>query len=216
MRKKYFVLALVCLLFCTMLFACAGASRQEKGTGVGAATGAGLGAILGQVIGGDTESTLIGAGAGAIVGGLAGNQIGRYMDNQEKELRNAMAEQRSASIQREQDILRATFESEVFFDFDSATLKPGGRAELERVAEVLNKYRKTTIVVEGHTDKTGPEEYNQRLSERRAQAVKNALIQMGIIEERVKAYGYGETQPISSNPSQNRRVEIYIKPIKKG
>jgi outer membrane protein OmpA-like peptidoglycan-associated protein len=216
MRTRILALSIVCVLLGATLLGCAGASKQEKGTGIGAATGAGIGAILGQAIGRDTKGTLIGAGAGAIVGALAGNQIGKYMDNQERELRQAMAQQEQASIRRQQEVLQATFDSSVFFDFDSAKLKPGGRRELERVAEVLNKYRKTTIRVEGHTDKTGPEEYNQKLSERRAQAVQKALIQMGVIEERIKAVGYGETQPVSSDPARNRRVEIYITPIRKG
>jgi len=216
MRSRTIALSIICVLLAVSLLACAGASKQEKGTGIGAATGAGIGAILGQAIGRDTKGTLIGAGAGAIVGALAGNQIGKYMDNQERELRQAMAQQEQASIQRQQEVLRATFNSEVFFDFDSAQLKQGGRRELERVADVLNKYRKTTIRVEGHTDQTGPEQYNQQLSERRAQAVKDALIQMGVIKERIEAVGYGETQPISSSPAQNRRVELFITPIRKG
>lgn len=213
MQKKNLAILSIAVL-CLLLTSCA--NRQQTGTGVGAATGAGLGAILGQVIGKDTESTLIGAAAGAIVGGIAGNQIGRYMDNQERELRSALAQQKRASIQREQELLQATFSSEVFFDFDSATLKPGGRQELEKVAEVLNKYRKTTILVEGHTDQSGPEEYNQKLSQRRAEAVQKALVQMGIIPERIKAVGYGESQPISSDPASNRRVELRIEPIRKG
>jgi outer membrane protein OmpA-like peptidoglycan-associated protein len=216
MRSRTIALSIICVLLAVSLLACAGASKQEKGTGIGAATGAGIGAILGQAIGRDTKGTLIGAGAGAIVGALAGNQIGKYMDNQERELRQAMAQQEQASVQRQQEVLRATFNSEVFFDFDSAQLKQGGRRELERVADVLNKYRKTTIRVEGHTDQTGPEQYNQQLSERRAQAVKDALIQMGVIKERIEAVGYGETQPISSSPAQNRRVELFITPIRKG
>jgi outer membrane protein OmpA-like peptidoglycan-associated protein len=216
MRTKSMALILICAVFCVSLISCAPQSKQGQGTQVGAATGAGLGAILGQAIGRDTESTLIGAGAGAIVGAIAGNQVGKYMDNQERELRQAMAQQQQASIRRDREVLQATFDSEVFFDFDSATLKPGGRRELERVANVLNKYRKTNIRIEGHTDQSGPAEYNQKLSERRAESVKRALIQMGVIEERIQAVGFGETQPISSDPSQNRRVEINIEPITKG
>ncbi|HMB31876.1 MAG TPA: OmpA family protein [Desulfohalobiaceae bacterium] len=214
-KKNYLLVAFIFALVLSIM-ACSGASRQQKGTGYGAAAGAGLGALIGQAIGGDTESTLWGAGAGAIVGAIAGNQVGKYMDNQERDLRSALAQERQASIQRERDILQATFKSGVFFDFDSATLKPGGRRELERVAQVLNKYPKTTIRVEGHTDKAGSETYNQELSERRAEAVKNALIQMGVIKERIQAIGYGESQPVSSDPAENRRVAIFIKPITKG
>lgn len=216
MHTRIFAIIVISVFCSISLLSCAATTQQEKGTQVGAATGAGLGAILGQAIGRDTKSTLIGAGAGAIVGALAGSQVGKYMDNQERELRQAMAQQEQASIQREQDILQTTFNSEVFFDFDSAELKPGGRRELERVAEVLNKYPKTTIRVEGHTDSSGPEEYNQKLSERRAHAVQDALIQMGVIPERIQALGFGQSMPVSSDPAQNRRVEIYIVPISKG
>ncbi len=201
------------LLMVLSLAACASPSKQQQGTGIGAAAGAGLGAILGQVIGGDTESTLIGAGIGAAVGGLAGNQVGKYMDKQEQDLRNAMAQSEAASIYRDKEVLRATFKSEVLFDFDSSTLKPGAYPELERVANVLKKYPKTSILVEGHTDASGSEDYNQTLSEKRAQAVKKALIQKGIREVRVYAVGYGESQPISSDPAANRRVNIVIEPI---
>ncbi len=213
--KKQLVYAVV-LLAVLSLTACASPSKQQQGTGIGAAAGAGLCAILGQVIGGDTESTLIGAGIGAAVGGLAGNQVGKYMDQQEQDLRNAMAQSEAASIRRDQEVLRATFKSEVLFDFDSATLKPGAYPELERVATVLKKYPKTSILVEGHTDASGSEDYNQTLSEKRAQAVKKALIQKGIREVRVYAAGYGESQPISSDPAANRRVTIVIEPVTKG
>ena len=216
MRRQLTVLFLCLCLAAAGISGCASANKQQQGTAVGAATGAGLGAILGQVIGGDTEGTLIGAGIGAAVGGLAGNQIGRYMDQQEKALRQAVAQSESTSIQRDRDILRATFDSEVLFDFDSASIKPGGQAEISRVATVLNQYPQTTIRVEGHTDASGPEDYNQRLSERRAQAVKNALMQQGIEDWRITTVGYGESQPVSSNAAANRRVTVVIEPIRKG
>lgn len=214
--KKLIITGIVIVLSAT-LFSCASMqTKQEKGSAVGAGTGAALGAVLGQVIGGDTESTLIGAGIGAAVGGLAGNQIGRYMDLQEQELRNAIAASQAASIHREQDILRATFKGEAYFDYDSAQLKPGVYPELRRIADVLNRYPQTTIEVGGHTDSRGAEEYNQKLSELRANAVKNELIHNGVSAQRIKAVGYGESRPISSNHSMNRRVEIIIEPIGQG
>ncbi|MFW5819549.1 MAG: OmpA family protein [Desulfovermiculus sp.] len=216
MRRQWLVICLGLCLVAAGLSACASASKQERGTGYGAATGAGLGAILGQVIGGDTEGTLIGAGIGAAVGGIAGNQIGAYMDRQEQALRQAVAQSESTSIQRDRDVLQATFDSEVLFDFDSSNIKPGGQTEISRVADVLNQYPQTTIRVEGHTDASGPEEYNQKLSESRAQAVKNALMQQGIEDWRITAVGYGESQPISSDSAANRRVNVVIEPIRKG
>lgn len=215
MKKN--VIVLLGILISISLFSCASLqTNQEQGTAVGAGVGAGVGAILGQAIGGDTEGTLIGAGIGAALGGLAGNQIGRYMDLQEQDLRNAIAASDAASIQREQDILRATFKGEAFFDYDSTQLKPGAYPELQRVAEVLNRYPQTTIQIGGHTDIRGSEEYNQTLSLKRAESVRNALMQNGVRPERMQTIGYGESQTISSDHAMNRRVEIVIVPIRQG
>ena len=219
MRKPISALMILCLAL--TIWSCEGASRQQRGTATGAAVGAGLGAILGQVIGRDTQGTLWGAAIGATLGGIAGNQIGAYMDRQERELEavidasNASAAQaEAASIQRTEDVLTATFKSEMFFDYDSATLKPGAYSEIARVADVLNRDPHTTIQVEGHTDAKGSEQYNQQLSERRAQAVMNALSQRGVDPRRMQAMGYGETQPISSSDAANRRVSIVITPVR--
>lgn len=213
---RYCKVLLVCFL-CVSMFGCASMqTQQQKGTAYGAGIGAGVGAIVGQAIGKDTKGTLIGAGIGALVGGLAGNQIGRYMDMQEQELRNAIAASEAASIRREQDVLRATFKGEAYFDFDQSTLKPGAYYELRRIADVLNKYPQTTIEVGGHTDTKGSASYNQRLSERRAMAVKDELLRNGVAPHRIRAVGYGETRPISSSDAVNRRVEILIVPVRQG
>lgn len=213
MKKS--ILVIIVALSLAMV-SCASQTKQQKGTAVGAVVGAAAGAALGQAIGGDTEATLLGAAIGGAVGGLAGNQIGAYMDRQEQELRAALAASEAASIRREQDILTATFKSDVFFNFDSATLLPGAQAEMSRVADVLNRYPQTMIRVEGHTDTTGPEAYNQRLSEKRAQSVADGLAQRNVNPRRISTVGYGESQPISSDPATNRRVKIVIIPIQQG
>jgi outer membrane protein OmpA-like peptidoglycan-associated protein len=207
---------LASLILVTFMFSCAGPTQQERGTKTGALLGAAAGALLGQAIGRNTTATILGAGIGAAVGGISGNQIGAYMDRQEQELRAAMAQSEAASIQRTQNVLTATFKSEVMFDFDSSTLKPGAYQEMDRVARILNKYSQTTIRVEGHTDAKGSEAYNQTLSEKRAMAVKNALVQRGVDPLRIQTVGYGESQPISSNDAVNRRVSIVIIPIEAG
>jgi outer membrane protein OmpA-like peptidoglycan-associated protein len=212
-KMKKIIVSLICLTVVILLSGCAMNTRQQKGTGTGAAVGAGVGAILGQAIGGDTESTLIGAGIGAVLGGIAGNQIGAYMDRQEQDLRQAMASSEAASIRREQDVLTATFKSNVMFDYNASTLKPGGQAEIARVAIILNKYPQTMLRVEGHTDSTGSNDYNQKLSEKRADAVKTALIHQGVNCQRITSIGFGESQPISSDDAANRRVNIVITPI---
>ncbi|MFZ0483837.1 MAG: OmpA family protein [Desulfobacterales bacterium] len=207
---------LVSLILVTFMFSCAGPTQQERGSKTGALLGAAAGALLGQAIGRNTVATILGAGIGAAVGGISGNQIGAYMDRQEQDLRAAMAQSEAASIQRTQNVLTATFKSEVMFDFDSSTLKPGAYQEMDRVARILNKYSQTTIRVEGHTDSKGSEAYNQILSEKRAMAVKNALVQRGVDPARIQTVGYGESQPISSNDAVNRRVSIVIIPIEAG
>lgn len=216
MTKKLFVIVLV-----LSLVACAGMSkRQQTGTAVGAAGGAGVGAIIGGAYSGSTGAW-IGGLIGAGLGGLAGYQVGSYMDRQEAELNAALEESRAnnrASIERDRentDVLLATFKGDVFFDFDSAAMKPGAFAEIDRVTPVLVKYNHTAIQVEGHTDAIGTEAYNQQLSEQRAESVKNVLIQHGIDPQRIRSVGFGESQPISSNNAMNRRVTLRIIPLVK-
>ena len=216
-RKMNKTISIFVIIVLTMtLLSCAGATRQQKGTATGAAIGAGIGAGLGQAIGRDTKGTLIGAGVGAVLGGIAGNQIAAYMDRQEQALRNAMVESDAINIQRTQNVLMATFKGDIFFDFNTSTLKPGAYNEINRISNVLNNYPQTTIRVEGHTDATGPENYNQRLSEKRAETVKDALIQKAVDPRRINAVGYGESQPIFSDNAMNRRVNIVIAPIQRG
>ncbi len=213
MKNTVFHLIL-CATLLAFLTSCASLdTKQKQGTAVGAGVGAGLGAALGQAIGRNTKSTLIGAGIGAALGGLTGNQVGRYMDNQEQELRNAVANSDAASIRRSQDVLVATFKGQTFFNYDSDKLLPGGYSEISRIAGILRKYNQTQIEVGGHTDTSGSAEYNQQLSLRRAESVKNALVEQGIDPSRIRTYGYGESRPISSDPAMNRRVEITIIPI---
>ncbi len=193
-----------------------GASKETKGTVIGTAAGAAVGAGLGATLGGNTKSTLAGAGIGALAGGLIGNRLGAYMDEQEQKLQAIAAQSQAMSVQRSQNVLTATFKSDVMFDVNSASLKPGAYAEIDRVAVVLRDYPQTRIQVAGHTDQSGSETYNQELSERRANAVKSALIQRGVADYRIDAIGFGESMPISSEPALNRRVEIRITPMEQG
>lgn len=192
-------------------------TKTQKGTLIGTGTGAAAGAALGQAIGRDTGSTLIGAALGAAVGGLTGGMIGNYMDKQEAEMRQALADVEGASIQRTQDVLSVTFKSDLMFSTGSAALKGGAQDEITRVARVLNQYPQTTVQIAGHTDSTGSEELNQKLSEKRALAVKSALTGHGVAAARLATIGYGETRPIADNDTEagrqlNRRVTITIIP----
>ena len=211
--KKYYKI-IVAGLLAVFIASCAGTTNTEIKTKEGALVGAGVGAILGQAIGHNRQSTLVGAGIGAALGGLGGSQVGSYMDRQEAALNNAVAASDAASIRRSQNVLTATFKSDFLFNFNSFTLKAGAYPELDRVARILNQYPQTRIRVEGHTDSRGSAEYNMKLSQRRAEAVANALIQRGVDPVRITTIGFGESQPVSSDAAANRRVEIKIMPIR--
>lgn len=214
--KKLYTLGLILSL--ALGSACANYSNTGKGAAYGTAGGAAAGAILGQIIGGNTESTLIGTAAGAIIGGVAGAGIGNMMDQQESEMRQALASSQAVALQREGNMLALTFKSDFTFDVNSDVIRPGLNSELDRIAQVLNNYPQTNIRVEGHTDSTGSAAYNQTLSERRANSVRNALIQRGIAASRISTVGYGTSSPIADNSTeygrqQNRRVEVRIIPM---
>lgn len=192
-------------------------TKTQKGAVYGAAGGAAAGAIAGQVIGRDAKGTLIGAAIGAAVGGLGGAGVGRMMDNQERDMREALAKSEAAAVTREGNLLAVTFKGDVTFDTNSTVVRPGLYSELNRVAGVLSQYPQTLVRVEGHTDSVGTNEYNQDLSVRRAMAVKNLLVQRGIADSRIDSVGYGETMPVATNDTEagrqrNRRVEIKIAP----
>ena len=105
--------------------------------------------------------------------------------------------------------------SDVLFDVDKATIKPGAERSIQRIAAVLEQYPDHEIAVEGHTDATGTDEYNQRLSEQRAASVRVQLIDGGVDANRITSRGLGETTPVATNDNaagrqQNRRVEIVV------
>ena len=209
--KRLIGMAVVVCLGCASM-----GEKEQTGTAIGAGTGAVVGGVIGAATGSKNqrEKAAAGAAAGAVIGGLLGNRIGAYMDKQEADLRNAMAStisQNNATIQRNNEqMLTATFKSDLFFDVNSSTIKPGGYAELDRVANVLAQYPQTMIRVEGHTDQTGSEQFNLQLSERRANAVKNALTQKGIDAARITPVGMGECCPVSSDNAANRRVSMVL------
>ncbi|MGW8287444.1 MAG: OmpA family protein [Desulfobulbales bacterium] len=203
-----------CIL--TML-GCAPQTNTQKGATYGAAGGAVAGAILGQIIGHNTESTLIGTAVGAAVGGAGGAAVGNMMDKQEAEMRQALADSEAAAIRREGNLLEISLKGDVTFDTDSAIVRPGLYSEIDRIANILVKYPNTVIQVEGHTDSTGTESYNMDLSARRAEAVKNILVNKGVEPSRILTLAFGESKPIASNDydygrAQNRRVEIKVAP----
>jgi len=180
------------------------------GTGAGAATGAAIGGILG---GG--EGAWKGAAVGAALGALGGGLIGHYMDNQAKELQKVV--DRQDRVERDGETLRLSLASDVLFDSGSSTLQPGGEDKLRQVADVLQRYPKTRVEIVGHTDNRGTSASNEKLAERRARAVRDALVRFGVDGTRITTRGAGETRPVATNDTLegralNRRVEIITRP----
>jgi len=190
--------------------------RGISKTAIGGVGGAVAGYFLGDIIGGRRDRTekILGAG----IGGLAGAGIGRYLDKQEKELKEQTAGT-GVDVKREGDSLILNMPSKVTFAVDSSAIEPEFQSTLGQVADTLSKYEKSYIDVYGHTDSTGSDGYNQSLSERRASSVANFLSNSGVNQARIATTGFGESQPIGSNSTEegrsaNRRVEIRVVPIK--
>lgn len=191
-----------------MIASCASWSNTGKGAAGGAAGGAAVGAGVGALAG----NTVRGAIIGAVVGGAAGTAIGAYMDKQARELDEELE---GATVERIGEGIRVTFDSGILFGFDSYELTPQARENVRNMAETLKKYPDTNIIVEGHTDDVGKENYNQRLSERRANAVADYAVGLGVDRNRIETRGFGEEQPVAPNESEvnraeNRRVEVAI------
>ena len=201
---------------CMLALSLVGCTGLEAGNGGyttgGAAGGAALGAIAGQIIGKDTKGTLI----GAAVGSLLGIGWGAYRDNQERELK-AKLQGTQAQVKKEGNALVINLPGGVTFASDSANITSSFYSALNGIAQSLNNYPETRIQVNGYTDSTGNDGHNQELSQRRANAVAQYLIAQGVSSNRIIANGFGSSNPIASNSTQegrlqNRRVEIKILP----
>ena len=200
--------ALAALTVSTGMTGCASMNNTQRG----AATGAGVGGAIGAVIGRQTGGTARGAIIGAVVGGAAGAVIGRRMDRQAEEIDQSVP---GAEVERVGEGIAVTFESGVLFPFDSDQILPDGRDNLRQLANSLREYPGTEVLIVGHTDATGSDQYNMDLSYRRAESARRFLVAQGIEAGRIRVEGRGETEPIADNTTasgqaQNRRVEVAI------
>lgn len=187
------------------------ASNTQKGAGIGAV----VGAIAGKGTGDNDKSRYV---WGAALGALAGGAIGAYMDKQEEEFREELA-QSGVEVYREGDSIRLAIPGNITFETAKASIVTDFYPVLNDVAKVINRYEKTRLSIEGHTDSVGDANYNQQLSMQRANSVAAYLESNGVAVNRLQTVGYGESQPVASNDSasgrqQNRRVELRIIPIK--
>jgi outer membrane protein OmpA-like peptidoglycan-associated protein len=185
------------------------ASNKAKGAGIGAAAGA----LVGAIAGGSRRSVLLGAGIGA----LTGLGVGAYMDKQEDKLR-AQLQGTGVSVTRSGDTIILNMPGNITFATGSSDINADFYQILNSVALVVNEYEKTYIDITGHTDNVGSAEFNQRLSEARANSVARYLESQNVLPARIITKGMGMTAPIASNDTPegralNRRVEIILTPL---
>lgn len=183
-------------------------NRSQKGAVIGAAGGGAVGAVIGKA----TGNTALGAIIGATVGGVTGAVIGNKMDKQAEEIKNEVP---GAKVERVGEGIVVEFSNKILFGFDQADLGSSAKSSLDDLVTILNKYPDTNIEIQGHTDDTGTETYNQGLSERRAGTVSSYLRSKGIATSRLTTKGFGETAPKYENNSEdgranNRRVDFLI------
>jgi len=199
---------LVIVVFALLASGCKSMNKSQKGAVIGGTSGAVVGGVVGRAVG----NTAMGAIVGATVGGVAGAVIGKQMDKQAEELAKEM---KDAEVIREGEAIVIKFNEAVLFAYDRSDLNENARTNLDKLKAALVKYPETNITVIGHTDSKGTNEYNQTLSESRANAVVAYTHKNGINSSRLTAIGKGETDPIATNTTTegsalNRRVEFVI------
>lgn len=202
---------LVASIFLSSCSAVKNANNTQKGATIGTAAGAILGGIIGNNVG--KRNSELGAILGGVIGGVAGGVIGNKMDKQAREIKEALP---SAEVERVGEGIMLTLgDNAIHFDTNKSTLSATAKANLKKLVPVFKNYEDTNIVIYGYTDSTGKVEYNQKLSERRANSVKDYLATNGIDNTRFTTKGMGVNDPIATNEtaegrSKNRRVEFAI------
>lgn len=219
--KKLFVVA-TAFIFLTGIMSCEAtrnASNKQKGAVIGAAGGAILGAIIGNNAGKGGNGEL-GAVIGGVVGGTAGVLIGAQMDKQAQKIEEEIP---GAEVERVDEGIVITFDenSGVYFETNKYDINPPSQANLDKLASILTEYANTNVLVVGHTDSVGTDEYNMTLSMNRAYAVTNYFVNnKGLNPNRFTTNWFGEQSPVGDNTTaegraQNRRVNIVIVPNEK-
>ncbi|WP_431133346.1 OmpA family protein [Psychroserpens mesophilus] len=191
------------------------ANNKQKGAVIGAAGGAVLGAIIGNNVGKGGNGEL-GAVIGGVVGGGAGILIGNKMDKQAQKIEEEIP---GATVERVDDGIVVTFDenSGVYFDTNKYNINNASQETLNKLANVFVEFPDTNILVVGHTDNVGAEDYNMTLSKNRAYAVTNYLVGKGLNSGRFTTNWFGESQPMHDNSTaegraKNRRVNVAILP----
>ena len=199
---------LIVIVTAISLAGCKSMNKSQKGAVIGGTSGGVVGGVVGRAFG----NTAMGAIIGATVGGVGGAIIGRQMDKQAEEIAKEMGD---VDVIREGEAIVIRFKEKVLFAFDRSDLNENAKTSLDKLRTTLLKYPETNITVIGHTDSKGTKQYNQTLSESRANSVASYTSQNGIDKDRMTALGKGETDPIATNDTEegsasNRRVEFVI------
>lgn len=148
---------------------------------------------------------------------LAGTDVGYYVDIQEARFIQLLRDSR-IDIKQEANIVILKLPGGDSFNIDSARIGAGMLESLTLISQVLDEFNNTQITIYGYTDDAGDEDYNQKLSERRAMSVAQHLVDHGIDKQRIAIVGFGESQPVSTNTTdegraQNRRIELQVEPV---
>ncbi|MXV49603.1 OmpA family protein [Pedobacter sp. HMF7647] len=191
-----------------VISSCNSLTKTQKGAAIGAGAGGTVGALIGKAAG----NTALGAIIGGAVGGTAGAFIGRKMDRQAAEIQNTVP---GATVIRQGEGIIVKFDSGILFDFNKSDVKDAGKTNISNLATSMKNNPETNILIIGHTDDVGSDTYNQGLSERRANSVRDYAVAQGVSSARLKTEGKGESEPIGDNTTDagraaNRRVEIVI------
>ena len=192
---------------------CADMSERQKGTAIGAGAGVAAGAAIGSVTGGN-------AGTGAAIGGVLGAVAGNLWSKRQEDRRKAMEQATQGTnveVTRTQDNqLKINIPNDISFDVGSAAIKPQLRAVLDPFVTSLQGDPAAQITVVGHTDSTGSDALNNRLSVERADSVRDYIVTRGVATNRVTTAGRGDREPVADNNTEsgrakNRRVEIFLR-----
>jgi len=212
--KKSTIAIFLCAL--TIFSGCGNLNKTQQGGLIGSGAGAAVGAALGALIGKDAKAAAIGATIGTAVGGTTGVVIGNKMQKKADEL----AALENATVETVTDAnnltaIKVTFDSGILFATNSSTLSNDAKTALKNFATTMSDLPDTDIAIWGHTDNTGSDAVNEKLSLKRANAVESYLNQCGIATNRMTAEGKSYSLPVASNDTaegraQNRRVEVYV------
>ena len=215
MKKSIIYILSLSFLLGTILSGCESVkntNKTQRGAAIGAVGGAILGGVLGNNIGKGGNGAL-GAVLGGVIGGVAGGVIGNKMDKQARKISETLP---GAKVERVGEGIKLTLgENSIRFDTNKSTLTSTAKANLDKLVPVFNEYPDTDIQIYGYTDSSGADDYNLKLSQKRAASVKTYLSGKGLASSRFNTSGLGEADPIASNEtvdgkSQNRRVEFAI------